>query len=564
MKKLFSLNVSTLSPISVRVGRKSVYLLQARFHQGAIAALNSESVTIEESDSDRDRAVAKSIAYCLSKGEFKGRKAVLILSNEEVLIEHQRVPVGPDEGAGSDIEARLLEELRLSNTCDMDNSFTRYLPLGEVYERHERKEELLLMVVGTEVIDRYIKVFKSAHLTLHRIAVEPFALQSAALRFCPVEWMGENPTGMINIGETKIDILILHKGQVAFVRSLPLGVEKFTASIARRMSIDEEGMARIVHAMGNGGSVNETVEKAVKAAVRPDMELVASEIITCFRYFSANHNREPVDRLIVVGSGAAQLAGKNFLRDRLDVPVLFWRDDLPVAGDGNPLSGNRLDDEYVSLAGLAADEFAGVKQDVDFLPEEVETRRLRKKVNRLRTVYLLLTLCLIAMFYSKASQRLTRLNSLNDMFVSRSNLLQMNTKAVDQLKTLSSNFVDRESQLSMTVCPVLPSRVLAEIVCVAGPGISLGMMSADFSYDTRHEAYGKKGKKTRQVTDHANPRLFLTVVGKAASADEVSLFVERLKKTGAFSSIRDEGSWDVLRNNSDQKQFTIKLTVGEG
>ncbi len=564
MKKLSSLSASTLSPISVRVGQKSVYLLQARFHQGAIAAFNSESATIEESDSDRDRAIAKAIAYCLAKGEFKSRKAALILGGDDVLVEHKRIPVGATDEAQKDVETRLFEELRLSNTCDIENSYMRYLPLGEVYERHERKEELLLMVVGAAVVDRYIKIFKTAHLNLHRIAVEPFSLQSAVLRFCPVDWLGENPTGMINIGESKVEILILHKGRVAFVRSLPLGLDKFTASIARRMSIDEEGMARIVQAMGNGGKVNETVEKAVKAAVRPDMEFLASEIVTCFRYFSANQNCEPVDRLIVVGSGAAQLAGKDFLRDRLDVPVLFWRDDLPVDGEGNALAGNRLDDNFVSLAGLAADEFAGVKQDVDFLPEEVETRRIRKKVNRLRTVYLLLTLFLIGMFYCKSEQRLTRLNSLNDMFVNRSNLLQMNTKAVDQLKTLSSDFVGRENELAMTICPLLPSRVLAEIVCVAGPGISLGMMSADFSYDTRQEAYGKKGKKTRQVTDHANPRLFLTIVGKAASADEVSLFVERLKKTGAFSSIRDEGSWDVLRTNSDQKQFTIKLTVGEG
>lgn len=564
MKKLSSLSASNLSPICIRVGRKSVYLLQARFDQGTITAFNSETATIEDADADRDRAVIRAIAYCLGKGEFKGRKAALVLSGDDVLVEHKRIPLNGEDGAPVDVETKLLEELRLGNSCDIDSSYMRYLPLGEVYERHERKEELLLMVVGAEIVNRYIKIFKGAHLNLHRIAVESFALQSAALRFCPVEWMSQNPTGMINIGESKVEILIVHKGRVAFVRSLPLGLENFTASIARRMSIDEEGMARIVHAMGNGGQVNETVEKAVKAAVRPDMEFLASEIVSCFRYFSANHNREPVDRLIVVGSGAAQLAGKNFLGDRLDVPVLYWRDDLALEGEGNPLAGNRLDDDYVSLAGLAADEFSGVKQDVDFLPEEVEVRRLRKKVNRLRTVYLMLTLCLIGMFYFKSEQRLTRLNSLNDMFVNRSNLLQMNTKAVDQLKTLTSDFVDRESQLAMTICPVLPSRVLAEIVCVAGPGISLGSMSADFSYDTKQVAYGKKGKKTRQVADHANPRLHLTLVGKASSADEVSLFVERLKKTGAFSSIRDEGSWDVTRTNSDQKQFTIKLTVGEG
>lgn len=560
MRAFSSLRWSGCSPISVRIDSQTVQMLQIRFGQNRVHGTTTASAAIPDNIEDRDAAVASAIKSCLDRGDFRGRKAILSLCGDNILIQHQRISLDSDEDRNQALNDKIQNELKLSTDFDIDKAHIRCVPVGEIVERHERKEELILVVVDSAVVERYLDIFNGLRLELQRIGVEPFALHKASLRFLPGDWQNEQPVGIVNIGETKVEILIVRKGRIAFVRSLPIGIEKFTESIASRMNIDKDGMSRIVGAMGEGRKVNETVMNAVRSAVRQDMEFLASEILTSLRYFYSNHNREQVGRIVVFGNGAAQLIGRDFLADRLGVPIVFWKWDRP--GDGSEGGeGIDLEDEYVALAGLAADEAEGVASEIDFLPSEVVEKRTRKKNNRLRAVYLGATLLLMALFYIKSEQRLAILNNLHEIYQKRSQELDANTKEVERLTALIKTNVKLEKELSTTVCPILATRVLAEVVGVAGTEIRLGKISGDFSYGSRQIV---EGKKKKHKTDYEHPIFHLTLEGKATNAAEVSHFVERLKKTGAFSSVRDEGSWDISRSGTDQKQFTIKLAVGEG
>ena len=106
----------------------------------------------------------------------------------------------------------------------------------------------------------------------------------------------------------------------------------------------------------------------------------------------------------------------------------------------------------------------------------------------------------------------------------------------------------------------LATQHLAEIACAAGPNISFNKITSSYSFASKTILLGKRRKR---VPDTSRPVLLLTLEGTARNAEDVSSFVERLKRTGAFTSIRDEGSWDLRQSGMEMKQFTIKLAVGD-
>jgi len=160
----------------------------------------------------------------------------------------------------------------------------------------------------------------------------------------------------------------------------------------------------------------------------------------------------------------------------------------------------------------------------------------------------------------KSGERVAVLSNLNRMYQNRCSLLDVTVREVKTLDAETRTIRECGEKLKETASPVLATRLLAEAACVAGPNISFNRITSSYSFASKVILLGKRRKK---VPDLSRPVLLLTIEGLALNADDVSSFVERLKKTGAFTSIRDEGSWDLRQSGMELKQFTIKLAVGD-
>lgn len=550
---------SSFSPICIKVGLKAVHLLQMKNVQGRMVVSGSESASFSGSADDCDSEVAGAIQACLAGGAFKGRTVILCLCGDDVLVHHQRVMVDSDEAGRGAMEKRLHQEMRLSVNCDMDSAYTRFLKVGTVKERSEQKEELILVVVKREVVDRYLKILESCKLIPSGIRVEPFALHNAFRCFCPEEMVRGPANALINLGESKTDVIISNEGRPVFVRSLPLGVEKFTKAIARKMNIDRDGMGRIVGALGKGPRVNEIVKQAVLSAVRPDLEYLCSEIMTCFRYFYTTFNGENIGSLIIPDSAAANLLNIGFLQERIGIPVHLWNSGFPDREGGDGEGVNFVEADFAALTGIAAGELDGAMPPIDFLPEGVAEARNRGRINKIRAACLGTAFLLIGTFYCKSEQRQTVLSDLQQMCMQRAEVIQGNSKRVELLTGDLVKLHKEREELSGAVCPFLLSRVLAEIAQASPQEVSITKISTEFSY---HNKVILVGKRKKTVQDLSKPVLNVTVEGHAEDDGEVSTFVERLRATGAFPDIDDLGSWNVRGKESTLKEFTLKLVVG--
>jgi len=539
------------------VGLNAVHLLQMKNVQGRMVVSGSKSVSFNGSSSDSDSEVVGAIQACLNEGAFKGRTAVICLCGDDLLVHHQRVMVGSNEADRNAMEKHLQQEMRLSVNYNMDSAYTRFLKVGTVKERNEQKEELILVVVKRDVVDRYVRILHGAKLVPCGIRVEPFALHNAFCCFCPDDLVNGPANALVNLGESKTDVIISNEGKPVFIRSLPLGVEKFTKAIARKMNIDRDGMGRIVGALGKGPRVNEIVKQAVLSAVRPDLEYLCSEIMTCFRYFYTTFNGENIGSLIIPDNGAANLINVGFLQERIGIPVHLWSSGFPENEDG--VENNDVNADIAALAGIAAAELKGATPAIDFLPEGVAEARSKGRINKIRAACLGTAFLLIGTFYCKSEQRQAVLGELQEMCIQRAEVIQGNSKRVELLTSDLTKLQQEQECLSNVLCPFLPSRVLAEITKASPGEISIRKITTEFAFQNKTVLVGKRKK---HVPDLSRPVLNVTIEGHAENDGDISDFVEKLKATGAFLDIEDLGSWNVQGKEATLKEFTLKLAVG--
>jgi len=543
-------------------------MVQARISQGRVEEHSSISAPIRGEGDDRDRAVEEAVRICLANGDFRGKKTVLCLCGEDVLIQQQRVTLDSENESRESIQKKISQEFRLNLARDIDTDFTRILSTGKIYERHECKEEMIIVVVKRELVWRYVRLLEKTGLCIHRIGVEPFAFFSAYLRFWPEdaavkgdESPQESPSkAIINMGESKTEVVIVRNGHPAFVRSLSVGMEKFTESIAAKMNLDKEEMGQLIGEMREGREVSGIVRDAIMNAVRPDFEFMCSEIMTCFRYFSSTSKRDFVERVIVLGDCVNSLFSKDLFRERLGLPVLGWTEEGEESDQDPAPERFLIEPQDVSLVALALEELDGKVSNVDFLPFEITEKREKGRANRMRFACLGAALVLMWAFHVKSGQREVLLGNICGMFKSRCEMMELTSESVAKLLKESKKLKNREKVLLQASCPLLPTRVLAEITRATGPGISLGKMSMNFTFG---KSVVKSGKKKKTVVDYSKPILMMTIEGVAASPEEVSLFVGRLKDSGAFSSIHDDGFSNVRGENMMQKQFTVRLEIGK-
>ena len=72
-------------------------------------------------------------------------------------------------------------------------------------------------------------------------------------------------------------------------------------AIMDKLEIDQESAIRLKRAISLCEPINDTLRSAAYTAVRPVLNDMGTELLSCFRYFSSIFNREAVDRLTVAG-----------------------------------------------------------------------------------------------------------------------------------------------------------------------------------------------------------------------------------------------------------------------
>lgn len=538
------------SPITVGIGSHFVHMAQLK-EMGGEMSVSAKAYAPIDAEIDADLAVDRALRSCLNAADFRGRRAAICLKGDDIFVQHQRLHIDGTVDAIS----RIREECRRNVTFDVDHAEVRYIATGKVYERSEMRNELILMIANREVIDRYISILDGLGLVAVTIGAESLALMKALVRFPPPGYMMKGVAGFMNIAASKVELLVIRNGQLAFTRSLPMGGEMFTRAIVEKLEIEPPSAERLKRAFCSGEEINETLKAAVVSAFRPVMEGMCAEILSCFRYFSSIFNRETVNRLIIAGEEVGGIVTPQFMMSQLGMPVLPWNTSA-LSGYGSDASRDS-DSSFAPVIGLAIDILEPNDLSVDFMPEEVAHDRRRKKSMIMRTLSMLLLVLLLATLHLITFKRRQNLSEVLDLVNSRLEIIEMKRDVVDSLSEDEREFEEKRMLLRSVRPDIRVSRILADVALSSGEGITLRNMTMQTVSSERSSR-----QEAENGADIPGNYLSIRVEGLARSSLEVTDFKRKLNSTESFSMIRNEGFEDEVMGEDRFKRFRLSLTVG--
>lgn len=353
------------SAVGIDIGKGAVKLVQLRrkgdsFELVAAATLKRDFPNDGEGSEARAGFI-REMKKVLAVRKFAAGKAVVSLAASDVDI--RLLTLAVDD---KDVATKVRWEAESYLGYDAANAIIDQVVLGEAKSAGERRLEVLAAAVEKGRMLSSLEVLSGAGLVPEAVEIAPLAL-------CRLLYRLENETdeavAAVDIGAASTHAVIMNNRELRMTRTIDIGGDAFTEAIraALEISPDEAEVLKCQHGIGaadeGGGGGEEAAEgdesrkigRIIRDILRDKVNVLELELQKLFRYFSAQSQGRTVERVLLVGGGAALGQVDARLAARLNTRVEV----------GNPLSrltGGRVElregneGSYAVAAGLALRE----------------------------------------------------------------------------------------------------------------------------------------------------------------------------------------------------------------
>lgn len=307
--------------IGLDIGSSAVRAAQVHVRGHGPATLERFGQVVLPPDAVRDGevidgdAVTQSLVALWDRYGFKTRKVALGLANQQVVVRQVDLPYLPEA------------ELRMSLSFQAQE----FIPIPveqaildahllETYETDEgRVSRILLVAAQRTMVEAFTNCVRAADLTPVMVDLDAFAiLRSIARERSITEPGGEM---LLDIGSAVTKIVVHDNGIPKFVRTLLMGGEAITESLATSLGMSHEEAEQAKATAGMALSASAPVQDKAVGVVTVPANRFVDEIRGSLDYYAAQENAVPVGGVVLAG-GAAQLPNlAEQLAVALDLPV---------------------------------------------------------------------------------------------------------------------------------------------------------------------------------------------------------------------------------------------------
>jgi type IV pilus assembly protein PilM len=193
-------------------------------------------------------AVTETLTELLAEYGFGTRKVVASVGGDtDVVVRIIEVP----QMTGKELDEAIGWELERQVPFPVDQAVFDY----KTIERPDTPEdadkmEVLLAVAQEELVMGHLEAIKEAKLKPISVDVEPLAI-SRALVDAAGDAFSDRTVVNVHIGATATAILIVRKGLLAFVRTIPVSGQQLTAAVRQNVAEDEASAERVKRLFAN-------------------------------------------------------------------------------------------------------------------------------------------------------------------------------------------------------------------------------------------------------------------------------------------------------------------------
>lgn len=339
--------------VGLDIGFSSIKVVALTKDKGQFKLVSFGSIASPQpgmiSDADTDlEAVAESVKRLLSAAKIDQREVNTAIPESRVF-------------------TRIIDDLPYLNDNELSSAI-RYaaeefipMPLEEVNlnwqvlvraDGRDRNSKTVVLVIASpkHSVSKYIKVLYSASLRPKALETETMAVTRSLV--------GNNPfspsTLIIQLGATTTDFAAVSKGLIWFTRSISTGGLALTRSLAQAFNFEvaqAEQYKRIY------GLMEDQLEGKVFEALKPIVDIIASEARRIVQAFEAKYPSNSIKRVVLSGGGAKLPGLVIYLANILGLEVQEADPWYSIAKDKELVSKLQQDGLSYSVAvGLALRE----------------------------------------------------------------------------------------------------------------------------------------------------------------------------------------------------------------
>lgn len=166
--------------------------------------------------------------------------------------------------------------------------------IGETKQDARQKTEVLLVAAPNRLIDKLLKVLKTANLNPISLETE---ILSMARSLVPPD---SGTTLLVDLGARATDIAIVEQGQVVFTRSISTAGEALTRAVASGLGLEASQAEEYKKAYGVDPK---KLEGKVSQVIEPILEVMVKEMEQAIQFYQ-QEKEKTVKRIVLTGGTA--------------------------------------------------------------------------------------------------------------------------------------------------------------------------------------------------------------------------------------------------------------------
>ena len=383
---------TSVTAIGIDVGTSSVKAAVVRGAGKKAKVLNFLSKEIPRRQAGRASTEAISQAiFELASGLGKQKDALVagIFSTQSAMIRNIEVP--------------FKKEARISQVIKFETEVHIPLPIENVIVNHwslplESASGTSIMVAAVKKADlsSFIEIMKNAGVEPEVVELEAFSIFNCYL--LTKESHEPSPTLILDIGAGKSTAILARERHLFMVRSIGVGGDAFTLSIADALGVPFAEAERLKLAFSAGKEEVAVREKAILSAIQGPLARLQREIDVTIGSAHTLLKGEGIERVLICGGGSRLPGVTQYLSSKLGCSVELL-EEITLKGPGVPVDAVR----YVSALGAAAGQVMRLGKKTNLRGEELaytgRQARLKKQLATTAVLALSLVVAWVGLFF---------------------------------------------------------------------------------------------------------------------------------------------------------------------
>lgn len=329
--------------IGLDIGASAVRVAQVGGGKGGAQLLSFAQIALPhgavvDGEIQDQGPVSEAIGQLWKRAKLRGKRAILGVSNQRVVVRQVDLPYLEEEEFRSSLRFQAADYIPMS----VEDAQLDFIVIDDyTTENQDHMMRVLLIAAATDMVDNFVTTASAGGVEAGGIDLTPFAIARAVSASARGESGVAGSEAVVDVGAATTNILIHHNGEPRFVRILLVGGDDATTALSEELGVSFEEAEAMKLDLGRGVGPDNA-----RTLLSKQVATLVDEIRGSLDYYLSQEDSEPVSSIVLTGGGSLTSGLTERLEQTLKTQVQV---------------GSPLQQLNVSKSGLTTDQVAQVE-----------------------------------------------------------------------------------------------------------------------------------------------------------------------------------------------------------